>query len=296
MLCVGAPPGSAVAAVTASTRSTPESRSNAANSPVCALTATTIIARSGHSWRGNRAATIARRCSAAAGPSMESLSNPKAPIARRRSAAEVAAAPMALIRSDQAAIGTGCGCYRIRPASGTGPGQTRDEPDLPRLPGRTATTENQSNVVNHRFRLTGVPCYRGTPGDTYVNRLTVMARGSTHIDTSFMGLTSSDGVTVDCKLPARNDPALIVEVILVEAGEPGREPFDRRLELRVGVHEVAQPLGEPLDGHGLLAATVDEFLQSPVGEVHRTSRLIMRLAAGKRCDHASNFMIAARTA
>ncbi|MEV0787635.1 hypothetical protein AB0I52_32745, partial [Streptomyces sp. NPDC050423] len=42
----------------------------------------------------------------------------------------------------------------------------------------------------------------GAPGDTYVNRPTVTARGSTHIDTAFMGLTSSDGVAVDCKLPA----------------------------------------------------------------------------------------------
>jgi hypothetical protein len=68
MLCVGTTPGSAVPAVTASTRSTPESRSNAASSPVCALTAVTIIGLSGHCWRGNLAATIARRCSAAAGP------------------------------------------------------------------------------------------------------------------------------------------------------------------------------------------------------------------------------------
>jgi bifunctional DNase/RNase len=33
----------------------------------------------------------------------------------------------------------------------------------------------------------------------------VTGRESTHIDTAFMGLTSSDGVTVDCKLPARSD-------------------------------------------------------------------------------------------
>jgi hypothetical protein len=31
----------------------------------------------------------------------------------------------------------------------------------------------------------------------------VTGRGSTHIDTAFMGLTSSDGVTVNCKLQAR---------------------------------------------------------------------------------------------
>jgi hypothetical protein len=73
------------------------------------------------------------------------------------------------------------------------------------LSGSPATTENQSNIVNHRFRLPGVPCSRGAPGDTYVNRPTVTGRESTHIDTAFMGLTSSDGVTVDCKLPARRD-------------------------------------------------------------------------------------------
>lgn len=42
----------------------------------------------------------------------------------------------------------------------------------------------------------GVPCWRGAPGDTYVNRPTVTGRGSTHIDTAFMGLTSSGGVAV----------------------------------------------------------------------------------------------------
>jgi hypothetical protein len=33
----------------------------------------------------------------------------------------------------------------------------------------------------------------------------VTGKESTHIDTAFMGLTSSDGVTVDCKLPAPRD-------------------------------------------------------------------------------------------
>jgi hypothetical protein len=114
MLCVGTRPGSAQLAVTASTKSTPESRLNAANSPVCASTAVTIIGLSGHSGRGNLAATTARRCPAA-GPSVESLSNPNAPIARRRSAAEVAAAPMALIRSNTVAIGRDGGRSRFCP-------------------------------------------------------------------------------------------------------------------------------------------------------------------------------------
>jgi len=48
----------------------------------------------------------------------------------------------------------------------TSPCQTRDDTDLPRLSGGPTTTENQSNVVSQRFRLPGVPCCRGAPGDT----------------------------------------------------------------------------------------------------------------------------------
>ena len=66
--------------------------------------AVTIIGRSDHSWRGSLAATVARRCSAA-GSSMASHSSPNTPIARCRSAGEVAAAPMALIRSMTVDIG-----------------------------------------------------------------------------------------------------------------------------------------------------------------------------------------------
>ena len=78
--------------------------------------------------------------------------------------------------------------------------------------GTSPTTKSRSTVRRwlggerrrvHRCCLSGVPCWRGAPGDTYVNRPTVTGRGSTHIDTAFMGLTSSGGVTVNCKLQAR---------------------------------------------------------------------------------------------
>jgi hypothetical protein len=39
----------------------------------------------------------------------------------------------------------------------------------------------------------GSACCQGAPGDTYVNRPTVKKTGSTHVDTAFMGLTSSRG-------------------------------------------------------------------------------------------------------
>src|SRR5437868_13497646 len=58
----------------------------------------------------------------------------------------------------------------------------------------------------HSCCLSGVPYWRGAPGDTYLNRPAVTARGSTHIDTAFMGLTSSGGVTVNRKLQARASP------------------------------------------------------------------------------------------
>jgi hypothetical protein len=59
---------------------------------------------------------------------------------------------------------------------------------------------------NMRCRLSGVPGWEGAPGDTYVNRLAVTVRESTHVDTAFMGLTSSGGVTVIRKLQARASP------------------------------------------------------------------------------------------
>jgi hypothetical protein len=37
-----------------------------------------------------------------------------------------------------------------------------------------------------------------------------VGKGSTHIDTAFMGLTSSGGGTVDCKLQARASPRPIL--------------------------------------------------------------------------------------
>lgn len=42
---------------------------------------------------------------------------------------------------------------------------------------------------------------------TYVNRPTVTTRGSTHMNAAFMGLTSSGGVTVACKLQPEHHPA-----------------------------------------------------------------------------------------
>src|SRR5438874_747310 len=70
-------------------------------------------------------------------------------------------------------------------------------------------------------------------------------------------------------------------VLVVEAGEPGGEALDRRLELRVQVDEVAQPLGQPLQAHRLLAAPLRQLLDTAVGEVHaqlRGSAASMRAA------------------
>jgi hypothetical protein len=67
----------------------------------------------------------------------------------------------------------------------------------------------------------------------------VTERESTHIDTAFMGLTSSDGVAVGCKLPARRDPAQpffrhVGQIDLAELpDELSRQLFEAlRLEIR----------------------------------------------------------------
>ena len=61
MLTGGHTPGTAQLAATASTRDTPSLRSNTRNSPVRALTAVSLSARSGHSCEGSRDAMTARR-------------------------------------------------------------------------------------------------------------------------------------------------------------------------------------------------------------------------------------------
>lgn len=100
------------------------------------------------------------------------------------------------IEHEGRAIWAGC----RRPESGDG---ARSEVALDRVVRRQLGGELRRG---HRSGLSRVPCWRGTPGDTYVNRPTMTGRGSTHIDTAFMGLTSSGGVTVNCKLQARHHP------------------------------------------------------------------------------------------
>jgi uncharacterized membrane protein YczE len=60
-------------------------------------------------------------------------------------------------------------------------------------------------------------------------------------------------------------------VLVVGAGEPGGEPLNRYLELRMGVDEALQPLGEPRDADLLVAASLGQLLDPAVGEVHRPS-------------------------
>src|SRR5882724_4201856 len=59
----------------------------------------------------------------------------------------------------------------------------------------------------------------------------------------------------------------------VQPGQPGGEPVDGRLELRVEVNEVAQPPGEPGHGDFLIAPPVVKLLDTRVGEVHELSLL-----------------------
>ena len=65
----------------------------------------------------------------------------------------------------------------------------------PRACGRDDRSENADERAYRLRRNTR--CDSGiAPGDPYVNRPTMTTRGSTHVRTAFMGLTSSRGVTV----------------------------------------------------------------------------------------------------
>src|SRR5580693_4002961 len=60
-------------------------------------------------------------------------------------------------------------------------------------------------------------------------------------------------------------------VVLVEPGQPAGQPVDGRVELRVEVHEVPEPLGQPGQADLLLAPPFVELFDALVGEVHRSS-------------------------
>lgn len=78
-----------------------------------------------------------------------------------------------------------------------------------------------------------------------------------------MDLSAPAGVT-----PSQPGHWLSRSVVVVGAGQPGRQPVDRDLEIRVQVHEDPEAFGQPLEADLLLAAALDEFLDSAIGEVH----------------------------
>src|SRR5262249_12119349 len=55
---------------------------------------------------------------------------------------------------------------------------------------------------------------------------------------------------------------------VVEPGQPGGEPLDRRLELGVGVGELLQPVAEPGQTDLLVTPAPLELLDPAIGEVH----------------------------
>ncbi|GAA3045383.1 hypothetical protein GCM10020000_26350 [Streptomyces olivoverticillatus] len=70
---------------------------------------------------------------------------------------------------------------------------------------------------------------------------------------------------------ARGAGVLLV-VLVVQAGQPGRQALHRHLEVRVEVDELAQALGHPAEGDLLLAPPVLQLLDAAVGEVQRELR------------------------
>jgi hypothetical protein len=66
--------------------------------------------------------------------------------------------------------------------------------------------------------------------------------------------------------------------ILVEAGEPSREPLHRSLKLRMEVDEGAQLISQPGESDLIVPPTCLELLDTPIGEVHTFTMLGLRSA------------------
>jgi hypothetical protein len=62
----------------------------------------------------------------------------------------------------------------------------------------------------------------------------------------------------------------LIDIVVVEPGEPGCQAVDGRLELGVQIDELAQSLGEPGQAHLFNASPSLELLDPSVREVHRT--------------------------
>src|SRR6476661_3891145 len=68
-------------------------------------------------------------------------------------------------------------------------------------------------------------------------------------------------------------------LIVVEAGQPGGQPLDGRLEFGVQVDEGAQLVGQPLEGDLFLSPAGRKLLDAAVGEVHAGEVIALG------CDH-----------
>jgi hypothetical protein len=98
---------------------------------------------------------------------------------------------------------------------------------------------------------------------------TVTGRESTHIDTAFMGLTSLDGVTVDCKLPARRGTD---QVIRGDGGGLGSHSGDGGAAAEGGRHRAEGAQAKEAADDGRRQENDDGKLLT-VGSADKTIRL-----------------------
>src|SRR3954471_3179580 len=82
-------------------------------------------------------------------------------------------------------------------------------------------------------------------------------------------LPASERTTRRSRGPAPGGRTSVLRI--VQASEPGGEPLDRGLELRVGVGELLQPVTQPGQRDLLVTPALLELLDPAVGEVHRCS-------------------------
>ena len=89
---------------------------------------------------------------------------------------------------------------------------------------------------------------------------------------------SRDGPVVIRAVQQQRRGALFA--LLVEAGEPSREPLHRSLELRMEVDEGAQLISQPGESDLFVPPTFLKLLDAPIGEVHTFTMRGSRMAQG----------------
>jgi hypothetical protein len=77
--------------------------------------------------------------------------------------------------------------------------------------------------------------------------------------------------------------AVLFVVLIIEPGEPGRQPLHRRLEFRMKVNERLELSSEPPESDFVIPSPRLELLNTPISEIHEPVSYASAASIKARC-------------